>query len=274
MTVLEEVIVWAGMDPVNIILPGIKNFVPELSSGTVKVTTTYDSINLDESSDDATNRKATTANAASEVTIGAFSISPKNEGSVSTLTTTLQLAIPSTDTSWFIIFEFPYDWPKGLGEKIRCTSTALELDGGNDPLKCEATDWQIKLTNHKGWGGCSTGSRCSIDIKIYGIINPNYQNTLTSSSGIGVFIYKDQYQLSEYNNIINGSTSLAQGAFFTKAPPGLLISTYTIDSSSTRTKSVITYSLTCFVNSTGSNRLYVHFHPYWYPEILTPESST
>ena len=36
-------------------------------------------------------------------------------------------------------------------------------------------------------------AKCSLSISIFGITNPNFQNSLDANSGIGVFIYKEVF---------------------------------------------------------------------------------
>jgi hypothetical protein len=68
------------MPPVNVTIPHIRNFNPELSSGVVVIKTSYDGIILDESGSSDTNRKALTGVIATTLSFNTFTFYPKTEG--------------------------------------------------------------------------------------------------------------------------------------------------------------------------------------------------
>jgi hypothetical protein len=81
-------------------------------------------------------------------------------------------------------------------------------------------------------------------------------------------VFKSANEVSEYHIKINTTTSLANGAYFTKSAPALLVKTFTASSSSTRTTNSLAYNLTCNTASSAADRIFVHFHPHWYSNIM------
>ena len=198
----KELTIEPGMDPVRIMLPHITSFNAELSSGVVKVTTSYDGLTIDESGSDGTGRKAVTSKVAVLLPSCTMSYEPKNEGNIASYTFDFTSIIGVTRAA-VIQFEFPYEYPKGLGENIVCFNiqaigyTDIRIST-LDPIQCTVSDWKINVTNHNGWTA-STGSPAKIKILVFGVRNPNALPTMTSpDQQIAVWIYMSSVSVSEY----------------------------------------------------------------------------
>jgi len=212
----EALTIEPGMEPVRIMLPHIMNFNAELSSGVVKVTTSFDGLVIDESGTDESNRKATTSKTAALLASCSVAYEPKNEGNVARYTFTFTSKI-GVDKSAVIQFEFPYEFPKKLGTNIVCTnivSTGLQdiRISTLDPLSCVVSDWKINVTNHNGWTA-TTATPVTIKIEVYGVINPNSLPAITDQ--IAVWIFKSPATVSEYYQATGALT-------YTSAPEPLL----------------------------------------------------
>ena len=119
------------MQPVTVKFPHILNFNPELTSGVVRVTTFYDSIMLDESPKDEVNRKAFTVKISKPLTVNSFTYSPQEEGSIATYT--WSITVTEDASSGTILFEFPYEFSRELGDHLICRSSRIKLNQGAVP---------------------------------------------------------------------------------------------------------------------------------------------
>ena len=246
-----------GMEPVRITFPQIKNFNAELSSGVVSVSTYYDGLVLDESGSDVSNRKAITSKEALPLTVSSFDYYPKNEGGPARYLFTIAPVV-NVDSTAVIVIEFPYDYPKGLGSNIVCTSSQLAITS-LDPLNCTVDDWRLNVSNHKGWT-CGPSS-CSIQLEVYGIINPNAVPAITSQ--INFFIYNTTDSLSEYK--------LNLGALaFTSAPPPLFESWAVYSLDVPRKITTVAHQLYSSVSSATITQVNVHFPAQYDVPVLSP----
>jgi hypothetical protein len=109
----------AGMPPLQFYFPQIVNFNEELFSGVISVTASYGGVILDASGNSDTNRKAQTGKKSNLLTYNSFSFTPTTEAEIANYTVTL---IPSADfdSNTVIQFEFPYEYPRGLGSNVVC----------------------------------------------------------------------------------------------------------------------------------------------------------
>lgn len=75
-------------------------------------------------------------------------------------------------------------------------------------------NWVLNITNTQEWRGCRTAGvlvlPCTIDIEIYGIVNPNALPAMTSQ--IAIFVYKTKDQVSEFTYNSGALTFLQIGA--------------------------------------------------------------
>ena len=258
----EKLEIEPGMEPVRIEFPHIFNFNAELSSGVVKVTTSYDGLNLDESGTDETNRKATTSKEAKVLTVTSFDYYPRNEGNMATYKFSFQ-PVENINSTGVILVEFPYQFPKGLGDNIVCRSSQL-LVSSLDPLKCTVDQWKLNITNHKGWTCGNTltpQASCSIDIEIFGIINPNKLPAITDQ--ISVYIFYSSQSVSEYTY---GLGALA----FTNAPQPVFERWGAY--SNMLPRKIVNANHLLFVTSavTGANKVNCHFPKEYDSTVLSP----
>lgn len=131
ITLDKRLLVEPGMQPVTVKFPHILNFNPELTSGVVRVTTFYDSIMLDESPKDEVNRKAFTVKISKPLTVNSFTYSPQEEGSIATYT--WSITVTEDASSGTILFEFPYEFSRELGDHLICRSSRIKLNQGAVP---------------------------------------------------------------------------------------------------------------------------------------------
>jgi hypothetical protein len=253
----ERLDIEPGMEPIRITFPQIKNFNAELSSGVVTVSTYYDGLVLDESGSDVSNRKAITSKEALPLTVSSFDYYPRNEGSPARYMFTIAPVV-NVDSKAVIMIEFPYDYPKGLGNNIVCTSSQLSITT-LDPLNCTVDNWRLNITNHKGWT-CGPSS-CSIQIEVYGIVNPNALPLITSQ--LNFFIFNTTDSLSEFKLNLGALT-------FTAAPPPLFESwaVYAIDQP--RKVTSVAHQLYATVSSATITRVNVHLPPAYDVPVLSP----
>lgn len=256
ITLDQELEISPGMEPVRLFFPKIKNFNPELSSGVVKVTTSYDGLNIDDSGSDETNRKAATTKEATVLVTSAFDYFPRNEGNVATYRFTMAPKV-NVDSKAVIVLEFPPVFAKGLGSNIVCSSPQIAI-GALDILNCTTDEYKLNITNHKGWT-CGPSS-CSIDIVVFGIVNPN-NNAITDQ--IGVYIFVGNTTVSEYSY---GLGALA----YTDAPPPLYERWATYSNSLPRKVTDSGHLLVCPVGSTAVKKVNIHFPAAYDTTVLSP----
>jgi len=97
-----ELRIEAGMQPIIVSIPNVKNFAEDLNSGVVVVRTLYDAVVLDDSGTTETNRKATSGLAAKLFDASNYTLTfyPTTEGSLGTyeikLIPTLNMALGAT----------------------------------------------------------------------------------------------------------------------------------------------------------------------------------
>lgn len=253
----EQLDIEPGMEPIRITFPHIKNFNAELSSGVIVVTTYYDGLVLDESGSDSTNRKAVTSKEALPLSVTSFDYYPRNGGNIARYTFTIAPVV-NVDSTGVIVIEFPYEFPKGLGSNIVCKSSQLEISS-LDPLICVVNEWRVNITNHKGWT-CGPSS-CSINIEVYGIINPNHLPAVASQ--LNIYIYNTTDSLSEYK--------MSLGALSYTAPPSPLYESwgaYSIDQPRKITNAA--HQLFAVVSSASINQVNVHFAESYDCPVLSP----
>lgn len=253
----EQLDIEPGMEPVKVTFPQIKNFNAELSSGVISVSTYYDGLVLDESGSDVSNRKAITSKEALPLSVTSFNYYPKNEGSPARYLFTIAPVV-NVDSKAVIMIEFPYEYPKGLGNNIVCTSSQLAITT-LDPLNCTADGWRLNITNHKGWS-CGPSS-CSIQLEVYGIVNPNALPAITSQ--INFFIFNTTDSLSEFKLNLGALT-------FTAAPPPLFEewAVYTVNSP--RKITSVAHQLYATISSATIAQVNVHFPPAYDVPVLSP----
>ena len=258
----ERLDIEPGMEPVRLVFPHIMNFNAELSSGVVKVTTSYDGLTLDESGSDESNRKAVTSKEARVLAVTSFDYYPRNEANVATYKFKFTPVV-NVNSSAVIVLEFPYEFPKGLGENIVCRSPQL-LISALDPPRCTVDEWRLNLTNHKGWT-CADGvaplAACEIEVEVFGIVNPNALPAVTTQ--IEVYIFVTSISVSEYSY---GLGALA----FVAAPPPIFEQWGAFSNVAPRKLANVNHLLYVTTAVTGATKVSCHFPKEFDLEVLSP----
>ena len=234
-----------GMDPLIFVFPHVTNFNEELSSGVIVVKATYDGVVLDDSGNGEENRKAETSSQSSLLSFSGFTFTPTTEGQTANYSVTLEPS-QSFGPETIIQFEFPYEYMRGLGERVSCFAPEIQISA-TEPIKCIIKDWTINITNHKGYNIDALPSGFSVTIS--GIVNPNRLPAITD--GISVFILTSESFAAEY--------VLSLGALsFTAAPQVMDITSLSTNDNRTRIDS--DYSLTAVPSiTTNPGVLYLDF---------------
>lgn len=225
----KELRVEPGSLPLYLTFYNVLNFNAERTSGVVTVTTYYDSVILDQSGSNELNRKAETSFVAHSLTIADFSFTPINEGEIANYTVVI---IPTYTfySNATIQFNFPPEYPRGLGDLIHCFAPDIERQGIS--LTCVAQDWYVNVTGHNGFN--VTSDTDGFQITITGIINPNSQPGL--SRNITISIFQDDNFIIEFTDQIGGFT-------LASAPGVMLMPFYQSSSAFTRANSTYTFDV-------------------------------
>jgi len=258
----ERLDIEPGMQPVRLAFPHIFNFNAELSSGVVKVATNYDGLVLDESGADESNRKAVTSKEARLLSVSFFDYFPRNEANVATYLLRFRPVV-NVNGSAVLQLEFPYEFPKGLGENLVCRSPQLLLSA-LDPLRCLVEDWKLNVTNHKGWtcaDGLAPQAACEVELEVFGVVNPN---ALPAVSGqVALYVYVTALSVSEF--------SYGLGALsFEAAPPPLFEQWGAFSAVAPRKLANVNHLLYVTTAVAGADTVRIHFPKEYDLEVLSP----
>lgn len=121
ITLDAELRIEAGMDPIVVSIPNVKNFAEDLNSGVIRVRTLYDAVTLDDSGTTEENRKATSGLAANFLDAANYSMTflPTTEGELANYEIKLIPTLNIADTATIVV-EFTLDFPYGLGGNVGC----------------------------------------------------------------------------------------------------------------------------------------------------------
>ena len=164
----RPLVVEPGSLPVIFTFPDIYNFNAELSSGVIQVKTMYDGYILDESGNDPKNRKAVTGRDTNPLEVVDFTYNPKTEAISAVYEMEIDPKTNLTDST-VLMFTFPYEFPRGIGESISCFSEDLHRSPEN-PIRCNVEDWVLNVTNI---AGLDYLVQETFTLSIKGIVNPN-----------------------------------------------------------------------------------------------------
>lgn len=185
ITLDAELRIEAGMEPVKISFPNIKNFPEDLNSGVVRVRTLYDSVVLDDSGTTEQGRKATTGLAAKFMAASSYSLTyfPTTESESATYEVKLIPTLSISEVA-FLIVEYSHDFPYGLGGSVGC-EVPLLTKADNDPVLCSVTGRKIRISNLKAYAVTTDGFL----VRLKGVRNPNKG---TYNNGIRVYVMQSE----------------------------------------------------------------------------------
>ena len=259
ITLNSPMIMNANMLPINIIFPHIINFNSELSSGDIIVRVVYDGIVLDQAGTTDTNRKAITGVLSATLGYSSFSFVPKTEGQYATYSVTLKPPA-SFNSNALIQFEFPHQFPRGLGGLGGTIACQSSIQITNVPLNCAVQDWIINITNHNGFQYSTAG----FQVNIKGIINPNSAPALTE--GIAVFIFDTQ------NNVLCYTLTLGV-LTYTTAPKVLYVNQFSVSAAQTRISATYNWQISPTITTTAPSVLSVFFTGSFLIQYLSPNAT-
>jgi hypothetical protein len=233
----------AGMSPVIVKFPHVNNFNEELFSGVVVVQASYSGIYLDSSGNSDINRKAQTGKKSASLNFTNFTFTPTTESVVANYTVVLQPQ--SFSSSAVIQLEFPYEYPKGLGN-VLCFVPDIQISVAIG-VSCTVDEWTINITNHNGYS--KTALPKGFMVTITGVVNPNILPPV--SGGIAVFILTDEHFASQYTYSL-GALS------FTKAPQILDVTALSSSNNYTRILADYDFTVSPTINA-AAGYIYIDF---------------